>query len=771
MSYHLRKPKTAYFLFFLFFWAGLCFLGCKKKEEGRSVTFDLVRNFNEADVLQETNTIHFGDKNSGRFLLNGWSNIEKNGTWADSLTSTLKFFTYLPSSDRRIAIECFPYSFPGSPPQVMELHLNENRVDSCELSAKIEKYLFLLPGEALRKGENILAFKFKYAGSPSGSSGGKSKRTLAVRFITLTFLNKKKGVKNAFSEKKNIFLNPLCQINYDLKLPEEPKLELDSRLSGSKKENKNRDLKLKIFVTEAENKENDAFEVSSRIARKKTSSDLDLARFGGKIVRISLRIDPSAEIPEEDLTRFSVKLSKLKITGKREKVFSGRQIKKLSGRKLKEDKTNLLLVVLDGVNLRHMSCYGYQRETTPFIDRLSKEGFLFTRAYAQTSWTIPSITSFFTSTSPLTHKVWALDKKLSDEAFTLAEALKEEGFTTCALTASIPASTAYNLLQGFEEIKELYREEKQNLRSGLRKQVVWAEDFLKPGLEWLKKNKEKQFFMYLHFLQPHEPYNPPSPFDDEFRPLYEGVLKKEELLVPKDLKAENLAKKDLDFLQAAYDGNLKYADYYVGKFLRGLQEMGLYENTIVIITADHGESFMEHGQLGHSKTLFEEEIQIPLIIRFPKKYGLGGRKIDALVQSMDLMPTLMDIYAARKNRSVLQGKNIFPLLSGEKKEIHDFILAALDWRKVLKEPRVLALISQKYKLILTGSTGLLFDLLSDPAEKENIYEKGNILTEYFEKRLFRQKNKYLSQGDLVHEGPLSLDEKEKEQLKALGYIN
>ncbi len=417
-----------------------------------------------------------------------------------------------------------------------------------------------------------------------------------------------------------------------------------------------------------------------------------------------------------------------------------------------------------------MGCYGFDEETTPYIDTLAAEGIVFTKAFAQASWTLPSTVSLFTSLHPLSHKVWSRERRLADKALTLAEALKEKGFKTCGMTANASASSVYNLFQGMDDEIALFDWENDELKSKKRLNVIWAEDFVDPAWNWISKNKDEQFFMYIHFLQPHTPYNPPSSFLDETAQAYNGPLKEMEPLMLRKLNLDELTGADIEYLKSKYKGNLKYADYYLGKILDIFKEFGIFENTILVITSDHGESFQEHGVFGHSHNLFDEEIRIPLILRFPKKFGLGGKKIEALVQSMDLMPTFLDIYRQGRINENLQGKSLLPLILESEEIGHRYILGSLSKPFVEEETRSDMLRDGKYKIIIDRKETLLFDLEADPGEQNNLFLQNPIISNFYNRQLLKLRSELLSDEDLAMKGKFIINKKTREHLRALGYI-
>jgi len=763
-------PKKSFIFSIIFLVSILNFQSCSKKEEVLD-SYDLIEDFEVAEIVEETQRIDFTKESTQKLLLKGWSKVEKAGTWATSLSSDLRFYTFLPPRDQRIVFECYPFSYPNSPKQSLKLFLNGNYIFSEELLKEKKEYAFLLPGKYLKKGENVLNFKFNYVKSPADVFGKKDKRNLAAMFFSLYFPDKKINTKNIFKKKEIIFFNPLSQLNYYYKLPKGAHFLFDLDVQRSRISKIGKDIKIDIFITEDRGKEEKIFDASlNSFSPEKTHYDIDLSHFEEKIVRLNFRFDFLNTVEESSLLSLYAKLRKARIVGKEELPPKAAGFSKLPKEWKGIEKTNLIIAILDAVNYRHMKCYGYERSTTPYVDSIAAEALVFNKAYAHASWTVPSTASLFTSTVPFTHRVWSRERRLSDEAFTLAEALKAKGFKTCALTSNASASSVYKLFQGFDEKIELFEWESKDLESKKKLNVIWAEDFVKPAEEWIQKNKEKQIFMYIHFLQPHTPYNPPPPFKDVFSQGYKGPLKDKRPFVPSSLDKDRLTFEDLEYITAKYDENLKYADFYLEKILDFLKDLNIFENSIIVITADHGEAFLEHGVFGHSNNLYDEEIRIPLIIRFPKKYGLGGEKIDSLVQSMDLMPTFMDIYGQKKNRDSLQGNSLLPLLTGKKKEVNQFVLSSLGMPFVEEETRSDALADKSYKIIISKNEKMLFNLKSDPGEKNNIFYKSPILSGYYEQKLLKQKNEYMARKDLSLKGKFILDKKTRRHLKALGYI-
>ncbi|MBS3819064.1 sulfatase-like hydrolase/transferase, partial [bacterium] len=739
------RSQTFPHLFLLsLFLVSLVFLngGCHKKD--KFSTLNLLSRFEHAQVVKETLRIDFKSPEVRKHLIEGWSGVEKGGVWASSLSSKLKFYSLVPSRKKKMIFFCHPFSYPHSPSQFIKVYLNGQFIGRKNLQKGWKKYSFPLPEKTLQKGENFLTFRFNYAKSPHETMDKEDKRSLAVRFASIDFPSPEGYDPPVFKKEGSIYFNPLSRIHYYLKPSEKSRLQFDWELEGSRISTFKPHLTLKIIITEEDGTKEDIIKENLGSFSSKKTFDVNLASYQGKYIRLSFQLKPTGIEKSPDLSRIYGKITRLLIKEKEISPEKSGTRTTLPKKFKKLDQTNLIFVVLDAVNPSYMSGYGYEKPTTPFIDSLLSQNTLFTKAYAQSSWTLPSTASLFTSTFPLTHRVWSRERRLSDKAYTLAEALQDKGFSTCAFTSNASASSVYKIFQGFEDKIELFKRDKKLLKSNKKLNVVWAEDFIKPVREWLVHNKQKQFFMYIHFLQPHVPYDPPQSFLKEWNQNYKGDLQNKSPFIPKRFDQSKLNPKDLDYIEARYCANLKYADFYVSKLFQLWDKSGVLDNSIVLITSDHGEAFLKHNNFGHSNSLYEEEIHIPLLIRFPEKFGLGRRKINEIIQTVDIMPTFMDIYGQNNHRERLQGRSLIPLLFHQKKKLKNpRILGCLASPFSKGKTRSDMLRDKRYKIIREKEEFLLFDLQSDPGEKNNLFFKKPIISHYYKQLLLRLKTDYM----------------------------
>jgi arylsulfatase A-like enzyme len=291
-----------------------------------------------------------------------------------------------------------------------------------------------------------------------------------------------------------------------------------------------------------------------------------------------------------------------------------------------------VIVVVDTLRFNHLGCYGYERNTSPSVDRFAGEAVRFDRAYASSSWTQPSVASMLTGLHPGAHTVFRMERSLPDTAETLAEILKDEGYATAAIISHRLIGTGTNFDQGFEVFDELHAKgyRYRSTPGVTAKAISLLEGFAR---------EERPFFLLVHYFDPHYNYNRHSAFG--FAPKSAGRLKGIESI--KKLRAlPDPTPAEIGLVEGLYDEEVRYTDQGFGRLLAALEELNLKEKTMIVFTADHGEEFYERGWLGHTRTLYEEIIRVPLLVRMPKGRN-GGEVVRDQVSLVGLTPTVLDI--------------------------------------------------------------------------------------------------------------------------------
>ncbi len=283
----------------------------------------------------------------------------------------------------------------------------------------------------------------------------------------------------------------------------------------------------------------------------------------------------------------------------------------------------VIVYLVDALRADHLPLYGYSRDTAPELTRFARDGVVFDQAIAASSWTKPSVASLFTSLLPRDHACVRFCTPLDPGLVTLAERLREQGYGTGAVVVN-PHVGAKNMQfdQGFDQFEAL--------RVGGR-----AEQVVDKALAFLDARRGQPTFLYVHTMDTHAPYRPPSPFDRRFPPF--PAPGREAAQPFSDYKEPA----DLDRIVGQYDGAIAYGDREFGRFVGALRERGLYDRAMIVFLADHGEEFLDHGGWEHGRTLFDELIRVPLVAKYPRGRE-AGRRVARQVQLVDVLPTILE---------------------------------------------------------------------------------------------------------------------------------
>ena len=418
---------------------------------------------------------------------------------------------------------------------------------------------------------------------------------------------------------------------------------------------------------------------------------------------------------------------------------------------------NVIVIVMDTTRFDRLGCYGYLRKTSPNIDELAKDSLVYTRAIAPSSWTLPSHASLFTGKFTTSHGA-QYDSKgpfllidaiegpshwdryrvrgLSKDELTLAMVLKQAGYQTGAVVAAIWLKKTFGLDKGFDHYDDSGVE---TVNGRLAKSVTAG------AIDWIDKTQQKRFFLFLNYFDAHSPYRPPEGFEKAF--------------LPKTIRLHG--KLTLEARNALYDAEIAYMDHYIGQFLKRTRESDLYDNTMIIVTADHGELMGEHGRFAHGNHLYQEEIHIPMLIKYP--HGeVSPARTDTQVQLTDVMAIILERLSIDLPDGV-QGNAPPNLGHPVVSEVYPLPMDSPhgDWR---------AIFDGDFKFIWNSKGNhLLFDLKSDPGEEVNILGQRQRAD-----KMLARLNRYVSNlppPDPVAEEQQILDEETRNALRSLGYVN
>jgi len=421
------------------------------------------------------------------------------------------------------------------------------------------------------------------------------------------------------------------------------------------------------------------------------------------------------------------------------------------------DRINVLIISIDTLRADHVSCYGYKHKTTPNIDRLALRGHRFQNAYTSMPTTLPAHASLFTSLYPRQLSVSRNGEKIPEEAATLAEVLQRNGYATAAFVSTMALNARYGLNQGFQTYDDMGKGEERP-----------AEIIITRAGRWLQNHCNDQFLLFVHLFDPHVPYNAPLSFRRSFnapsqKTPQDCVFLPEPAKLTTDLITKTIA---------AYDAEIAYADWAVGKLLHKLEELNLKENTMIVVTSDHGETLDEllkrYGYaFDHGEFLYAHQIHIPMIICLPSSET--GMVHTNPVSIIDIMPTILGLLAI-KPPDPMAGKSLIPIIRG--KSVSD--------NAVFSERRTFELTPKPYLQgkdysIIDGNRHLIFstirdselyNLIDDPGEGSNLSQTPNN-TDYLSSKLQIWLEQY---RPLFDHSSFEQDGRRIEQLRSLGYV-
>jgi len=462
----------------------------------------------------------------------------------------------------------------------------------------------------------------------------------------------------------------------------------------------------------------------------------------------------------------------------------------LSNNRDVEGKPNVILIVVDTLRADHLSCYGYNFNTSPNIDRFCLESAKFDNCFSPANWTAPGHASIFTGRYPISdgvHKVLVVNDQsvspvhcmpLDSDEITLAEILRTSGYQTAAVISNTAiVSREFGFDQGFEywfakppSFPSLFFIMRKFLDD-----IHWcillhpsyrrAEDITNIALRWVKGNSKKPFFLFLNYMDPHQPWLPPYPYDALFPGKIENYLLDTEAVRKSKKK---LDRKELKHIQSQYDGEIAYLDKQLGMLFESLKSYRLYDNSIVIITSDHGEFLGEHGLVDHQVGLYNPITMVPLIIK-PYKDFSWLANTNQLVQTVDIVPTVLEMLGIEVPREVqgesLLGEITHPIISQHYADAH-----IQKWFGGQFGSDQISLIGKRYKLISSmGEARALYDFYSDPKENINLVTENLEESQYLLGKLRQWRDSVDTRLSDAKRLP-NLDDATVEQLKALGYL-
>jgi arylsulfatase A-like enzyme len=455
---------------------------------------------------------------------------------------------------------------------------------------------------------------------------------------------------------------------------------------------------------------------------------------------------------------------------------------------------NVVFISIDSLRADHVGCYGYGRNTTPVLDTLAAQGAVFENVVAESSWTLPTHVTMLTGSSSLTHGVNGfVGSRMDRNQVTLAGRMQQAGYRTWGIYSGPYLHPVFGLGRGFDGYESVLGDtgldaqdfdlgragaDRTIMAESARSHRMVTSDLVsEKAVEFIRAQAGRPFFLFLHYFDVHYDYIPPEEIWRQFDPDYDGTLTGENFRRNSEIHRD-MDRRDLHHILALYDGEIYYTDRAIGKVLDGLDELGLTEDTLVVVTSDHGDEFFEHGSKGHAQTLFDEVLMVPLIMRFPGRIEEGLR-IREQVRHLDIAPTLAS-FAGLEASPADEGRDLrSALMKGEVLPMAGAVSS------LNRNGRLLSYRNPGMKYLVhrgrTEITERLFDLSTDPEEQVPLKQKSELSPDHRPKLAMisvlpeiriKQRFSAIASRDLgppVTENP-EIPSDLLDQLRSLGYI-
>ncbi len=703
--------------------------GCRP---GSGSKRDLVELAAGSLVSSETALLDFGTRDSRPHLVSGWSQEETatDGTsfvWATGASSRLRLFIAEPRP-LELSFRSWPFRFPGAPTQRLTLALNGAPLAELTLLDSPAEYRLSLPASLQTEGDNVLEVVYAHHRSPRESLPGASDpRSLSVGWDWLE-LEGAMAPPGSIASGDALALPYGARVDYTLDIPPGSRLEIGAVRPWGEEG-------AEPYLT-----------ISSR-----TLSGREDRKVPGSSPGLELPLNSEGGLMS---VSFQARTGGGRIDGEggllvRRPVVVSRTPEVFDSPSPRPRRPSVIVILIDTLRADHLGCYGYGKETSPNIDAFAGDASLFERAFAQSSWTKPSVASLITGLLPRSHTANRREDALPEPALTLAERLGALGYRTAGFVTNTNVAAEFGFAQGFGTYELLLDEDE---RLGYAR----AEVLVDRALAHLEERGEEPFFLYLHATDPHDPYT--------FTPGGKesvGSTDFMEALEAGEIRSDAATREKL---LALYDEKIRYTDRELGRLFDALRKRGLYENSLIVLVSDHGEEFFEHGWWRHGKTLYQEQLHVPFLVKWPEG-AAAGRRLQDVVQHVDLVPTVLD-FLGEATEGDLPGRSLWRLIQSG--EAFDSVVSSYlrsDGREVE------SVVYRDQKLVRTlvydreAPPFALFDLASDRAETKNLLETRRPAFDFLDSLLRRP-----VEGPELAPVPAAIDEATRRRLEALGYI-
>lgn len=718
-----------------------CLYACRGRRGDERRAVDLLALFPFTEAGQTVDRIEPGTVQSTAHLRGGWSApgplpTGEPGVWAVSRRATVQLVIANPANGR-LLVRCGLLGSGAPPLSLLTVNLNGRRAGMFRVTRELAEHAVLLPASLQRRGPNLIEIMNPWLSDLPRSRERQLARAVAVSAIRLEGVNSSAGRPALLAdagEPRALLLPAGARVNFFVRLPDAAALAFDVEPQAGRASPT-----LRITMQTEGRREEVLWDGSG--ARPGARIALD-AR-GGSLARLSFdaRGDGAVEVASPRLLG----------TGERRQEPPGPTVSPPS-------RPSLLLYLVDTLRADHLGCYGHSLPTSPNIDAFAREAMRFSHVLAQSAWTKPATASILTGLDPPAHGALTLAGRIHPGVVTLAEMLKAHGYRTAAFVTNVNVRGEAGFRAGFDQYHYLPESESRptlHLRADELNERVFG---------WLGESTPEPFFLYVHASDPHAPYRPPAAMHERVRPAGNPppIATAKDPLREVVRHPEARSPEALAWLRSQYDGDIAATDDAFGALLRRLKELGLYDRILIVLSADHGEEFLEHGGFEHGRTLYQEQLRVPLIVRFPG--GAPRGEPAGLARQIDVMPTVLRAVGL----PLPAGLHGVPLQPDGEGPVEAFAETSLGGGDMM------ALTTPEGKVIHTSrrtqSKAEVYDPRHDPAERHDLAAERPILLGYARQSL-TQRAVSVSRPPYGQGGDEILDDETARRLRALGYVD
>lgn len=586
----------------------------------------------------------------------GWYDVQETAQGKAAWSSRRSALYFAPplADELDVVASCSPFSFPEAPPQTMTPRVNGRKLRPIALTPGFQTVRFPLPAELLNPGVNSLEMQFAHAAKPSEVGDSGDQRSLAALFRFIAVVPRQVAADDALTPSNH--LDPASG-RLTLRPGAGALLPLPAAASATVElgqvEGRGRDVALSVEVLEADGSRREVFRGEAASA---SSRSFDVRRSAARPAWLRLRSLAGTGAEEAGEAAAVVDLGETRIVPRRP-----------AASRRSSQSPHIFIYMIDTLRADALEPYGSELPTSPRIAEFARDAIVFERAWSASAWTFPATASVLTGLYPFRHGMTELERLPSQPAPMLAELLGRRGYDTLAISQSYIVNKSYGFDRGFQTFYLNDALGKRGQRSGNVRWFLWHHLLH-------RQDPEQPLFCYIHTVAPHALYLPRGE-DRRFAQAHPGRLQ-EHLYNPNVFMQRNLGDdaRETRHLHALYLGEVLFADRQFGAFIDFLKFHGLYERSFIALLSDHGEEFYEHGGFAHSRTLYEEMLHVPLIVKFPDGWRAGAR-VRARAATLDLAATLLDLVGEDPSRWSLDGTSLRKLASDERSFRHRIVFA------------------------------------------------------------------------------------------------